>query len=241
MQEKSRVIILRTVKYGDDKVIIDMLSRDYGRMSVIWRFPKMGKGKVRRQLFQPLMILELVFERKSPTSLPLLKDARLAEPYSTLLFDHVKLSVSFFIAEFLVFTMRDEQRNASLFDFIEKSLLWYDSASGTTANFHLMFMMRVSMFLGFYPDMDTFTPDSYFDLRAGQFVSSAPFHKDFLTPSDARSIVTLMRMSPANMHLFRMSHTERNRIVEILLRFYSLHIPSFHGLKSWEVLKEVFS
>lgn len=241
MQEKTRAIILRSIKYGDDKMIVDMLSREHGRMSVVWRKPKTAKSKVGRQYFQPLSILEIGYERRSLSSLPVLKEARFAETYSELQFDHVKQSVAFFVAEFLSLAVREEQADSRLYDFVENILLWYDVSNGATANFHLMFMMRVTMFLGFYPDVESYKPNSYFDMRAGCFVQSIPLHKDFLKPSDASFIITLMRMSPANMHLFRMSHTERNNIVELLLNFYSLHIPSFRTLKSWGVLKEIFS
>lgn len=240
MQEKTRCIILRTVKYGDTNVIIDMLSREYGRISVVWRQPRSGKGRVRRQYFQPLSILEIDYDRRPSAQLPLLKDVRLAEPFVSLPFHPVKLSIAFFIAEFLSMATRDEQCDTSLYDFVEKSLVWLDATDNASANFHLMFMMRISWFLGFYPDLESYTPASFFDMRAGVFVDFAPLHKDFLYPSEASSIALLMRMSPYNMHLFRFSHDERNRIVELLLRFYSLHIPGFREMKSWEVLREVF-
>ena len=64
MQEKTRCIVLRTVKYGDRSLIIDLLTREYGRVSVIWRVPKLGKGGVRRQYFQPLSILAESFFQK---------------------------------------------------------------------------------------------------------------------------------------------------------------------------------
>ena len=88
MQEKTRCIVLRTVKYGDRSLIIDLLTREYGRVSVIWRVPKLGKGGVRRQYFQPLSILEVNYDRRSATSLPQLKEARIAEPYVTLHYDY---------------------------------------------------------------------------------------------------------------------------------------------------------
>lgn len=241
MQEKTRCIILRTVKYGDSSIIIDMLSREYGRMSVVWRQPRSGKGKVRKQYFQPLSILEIDYDRRPTSSLPLLKEVRMAEPYVSIPFNHVKLSLAFFIAEFLCMATRDEQCDITLYDFVEKSLVWLDANENASSNFHLMFMMRISGFLGFYPDLEGYSPDTFFDMRAGEFVDHAPVHRDFLYPLEASRIALLMRMSPYNMHLFRFSHDERNHIVELLLRFYSLHIPGFREMKSWEVLKAIFS
>ncbi len=240
MQVKCRCIVLRTVKYGDRSVIIDLLTREYGRMSVVWRMPKLGRGSVRRQYLQTLSVLEVVCDRRSAVSLPLLKEARMAEPYSTMQTDPVKSCVAFFIAEFLCLATRSEQENPFLYDFVESSLVWYDASLVATANFHLMFMMRVSRFLGFYPNVEDYSEGDFFDLRAGRFTSVSPLHGDFLRPDESRSICTLMRMTASNMHLFRLSRTQRNNIVEVLLRFYSLHIPDFRPLKSWDVLREVF-
>lgn len=241
MQEKTRCIILKTVKYGDQNIIIDMLTREYGRMSVVWRKPRSGKGKVRKQYFQPLSILEVVFDRRPSASLPLLLDAQIAEPYVSLPYDPIKLSIGFFIAEFLVMATRSEQSNTPLYQFVETSLAWLDANDKPAANFHLMFMMQISGFLGFYPDVESVTPTTFFDMRAGEFSESAPLHSDFLRPEEARYVALLMRMTPANMHLFRFSQANRNHIVELLLRYYSLHIPGFREMKSWEVLREIYS
>ena len=103
-----------------------------------------------------------------------------------------------------------------------------------------MFMIKVSRFLGFYPNLEEFTEHSYFDLRAGQFTGEAPCHSDFLKPSETHDFINLMRMTPENMHLFRLSHSERNRIINVMMQFYGFHIPGFKELKSLEVLREIF-
>ena len=49
-----------------------------------------------------------------------------------------------------------------------------------------------------------------------------------------------MRVNYATMHLVKMSRTERNRCVELIVKYYRLHQPDFPELKSLPVLKEVF-
>ena len=66
-------------------------------------------------------------------------------------------------------------------------------------------------------------------------------HTDFLQPADAARINTLMRMNYDSMHLFRMSHDDRNRIVDVLLHYYRLHVPNFPELRSLPVLKELWA
>lgn len=239
MDNKTHCIVLRTVKYGDNKLIVDFLTRDEGRLSAVWKISKSKNAKVHRQFFQPLTILEADFTRTPRQQMATLTDARLAETYSSLPFDSTKLSLVFFIAEFLLHTTRDQHGDAMLYDFVEQSLLWLDTTSRGIANFHLMFMMRMSRFLGFHPDMESFSPGCVFDMREGIFCSHVPIHQDFLLPQEAEKMLTLMRMTPANLHLYVMSRTERNRITDIALRFYGIHIPDFGEMKSLAILREL--
>ena len=98
--------------------------------------------------------------------------------------------------------------------------------------------MRVSMFLGFHPDLSSYRDGALFDLREGFFTSVTPFHSDYLNVDDARRMLTLMRMSVSNLHLFPLSRSERNRIIDFILLYYRLHIPQFGEMKTLEVLRE---
>jgi len=42
------------------------------------------------------------------------------------------------------------------------------------------------------------------------------------------------------MHLFKMSHKERGRLIEVVLQYYRLHLPDFPELKSLDVLRELY-
>ncbi|MDO4171663.1 MAG: DNA repair protein RecO C-terminal domain-containing protein [Prevotellaceae bacterium] len=241
MEEKSRCIVLRTVKLGDNKLIADLLCREVGRLSVVLPFGtrRKGGGGASRQLFQPLSVIEADIRQTPGRQLARLKEASLAVVYTSLPFDGVKLSLAFFIAEFLGYATRDLHCDRTLYDFVEQSLVWLDNAGDGIANFHLMFMMRMTRFLGFYPDLDNYNPGALFDLREGCFTLTTPCHRDYLAPEDAERMIKLMRMTPGNEHLFRLSRSERNRIIDFSLRFYRLHVPAFGEMKSLDVLRSL--
>ena len=180
------------------------------------------------------------FDYRKNISLQHFQDLRIGQVYRSLLFDPYKLSITLFLAEFLIYATRDETDNRQLYDFIETSLLWLDNADGGFANFHLVFMLRISLFIGFYPNLDDYHEGCWFDLREGCFTPLRPSHNDCLKPDEAARMRTIMRMSLDNMHLFRMSRVERNRCAEIILYYYRLHQSDFPELRSIEVLKELF-
>ena len=240
MLTKTQAIVLHSLRYGETRLIVDMFTRSQGRQSFIVSIPKSVKGKIKKQLFQPLTLLEIESDLRPKLQLQKLSDIRLASPFSSIPFDPNKLSISLFIAEFLYYALRSEQHNEPLFDYIVNSIQWLDAQTDRFANFHLVFLMRLSRFLGFYPNLEHYQSGDYFDLRESVFLSTPPVHRDFLHPQEAEKIQLMMRMDFPTMHLFRMSHQERNRLLEVSLIYYRLHLPDFPELKSVSVLQELY-
>lgn len=251
MLVKTEAIVLHAFKYGEARLIVDMFTREAGRQSFAVPIPKTSKGRLKKQYFQPMTLLEVECDLRQCTQLQKLKDTRLLTPYTSIPFAPDKLAISLFVAEFLYHALRSEQQNELLFSYLFDSMQWLDIAETGYANFHLTFLMRMSRFLGFYPNLEVrgeggevrawSDNDLFFDLREGKFCKNAPFHRDFLSPDDSRRIHTLMRMDFPTMHLFQLSRHERNRIAEVLLHYYQLHIPQFPELKSLSVLQELWA
>ena len=240
MHSKTPAIVLHALKYGETRLIVDMFTRSHGRLSFIVSLPKSPKGKIKKQFFQPLSLLEIETDVRPRFQLQKLSDARLLHPFTSIPFEPDKLSISLFVAEFLYYALRGEQQNALLFDYIVDSIQWLDGQDSRFANFHLVFLMRLSRFLGFYPNLDDYTPGNYFDLRESVFLSAPPVHHDFLQPQEAEKVQLMMRMDFPTMHLFQMSHAERNRLLEVALTYYRLHLPDFPELKSLSILQELY-
>ena len=240
MLTKTQAIVLHSLKYGETRLIVDMFTRSMGLQSFIVSIPKSAKAKIKKQLFQPLSILETEFDSRPKVQLQKLADVRLASPFSSIPFHAHKLSISLFLAEFLYDALRGEQENEHLFDYVANSLLWLDGQQDRFSNFHLVFLMRLSRFLGFYPNLDHYQSGDYFDLRESMFQSAPPVHRDFLFPEEANKVQLMMRMDFPTMHLYRMSHDDRNRLLEVTLKYYRLHLPDFPELKSVNVLQELY-
>ena len=241
MLVKTEAIVLHAIKFGESRLIVDMFTREVGRTSFAVPIPKTSKGRLKKQYFQPMTLLEVECDVRQRDQLQKLKDARLLAAYASIPFSPEKLALSLFTAEFLCHALRAEQQNEPLFVYLYDSMQWLDMIETGFANFHLTFLIRMSRFLGFYPNLDDYVRGCIFDLRTATFSLQVPTHRDFLQPDDAQRIHTLMRMDFPTMHLFRLSRQERNRITEVLLHYYQLHIPQFPELKSLDVLKELWT
>ena len=257
MKVKTEAIVLHSFKYGESKMIVDTFTRTHGRLSFAVPLPRSAHSKLKKQYFQPLTLLNIEADIQQQSQLQKISEASIAAPLPSLLSDPSKLAIALFICEFLYHALRDEQQNEPLFEYVCTSIQWLDQRESDFANFHLVFLMHLSRFLGFYPNLDSSRyevrgtryedrldrrgEDSlYFDLRAAEFCSLTPTHRDFLMPQEAGRIRLLMRMDYATMHLFRMGRADRNRILEIIIHYYRLHIPQFPELRSLPVLQELF-
>ena len=241
MLVKTKAIVLHSFKYGESRMIVDMFTEEAGRLSFIISIPKTSKGRIKKQYFQPMTLLEVECDLRQNVQLQKLKDAHLLTAYTSIPFSPEKLALSLFIAEFLYHALRSEQQDKLLFAYVCDSMQWLDTVEVGFANFHLTFLMRMSRFLGFYPNLDDYVDGCVFDLRTATFSLQVPTHRDFLDSHDSQLIHTLMRMDFPTMHLFQLSHHDRNRITEVLLHYYRLHIPQFPELKSLGVLQELWA
>ena len=108
---KTRAIVLHSIKFGESQYIVDMFVEETGRVAFIQKVLPSGRGKIRKQLFQPLSLLDIEFDLRPKVRLQRLKEARLLVPYATIPFDPYKLSLTIFVAEFLLHVTRNEQQN----------------------------------------------------------------------------------------------------------------------------------
>ena len=240
MLSKTDAVVLRSLRLKDNRMIVDMFTSEHGRVSFVVALPRSRRGGVARNYFEPLNCLSVECDMRPQSELQKLREAAILLPLPGLHGDLSKTAMVLFMAEFLCHALRDESCNRPLFAYLVSSLEWLDAASGDFANFHLVFLMRLTRFLGFYPNLEAYADGDFFDLRDSVFCSRPPLHGDYLQPAEASHISTLMRMDYVSMHLFRMSRDERRRIVEVLLAYYRLHLPALPALRSLPVLQELF-
>lgn len=249
MIEVHHIIVLSTLKYSEEKLIVNALSRSAGRVTLIVKMTHSQKAAVRYTLFQPLAILEVQWEANPRTTMFKPKAARPAVQTLDLLGNPVKATVAMFLAEFLIHAIPGEVDGGLLFDYIAYAIEWFDTAEKDYANFHLVFLLRLTRFIGIDPNVgdeaahrrnSQAAPSRYFNLQDGEYAPTRPDHIYYIEGAEAAAIPTLMRFNFATMHLLRLNGAQRSRILEAIITYYRLHLPGIPELKSLEVLREVF-
>ena len=131
---------------------------------------KSKKGKLKASYFHALTQLEIIAEHKNKGTLEYIKEAKVFAPYKTLNTSIVKSGLVMFLSEMLKNIIREEEPNEDLYRFLENSFNWLDE-NEEVANFHIYFLLQLSIYLGFYPDASNIEA-KYFNIMEGSFQST---------------------------------------------------------------------
>lgn len=240
MFHKTQGIVLSATKYNDRFSIAQVFTSDFGRMAYLLPISKSKKRKINPALFFPLSVLDLEVEHFPLRQIHRLKDVQRQFPLYSINVNVVKLSITFFLSEFLTKVLQETNENRVIFSFIKNSILTLEQKEKGLANFHLAFMFNLAQFLGITPNLDNYTKYSFFDLINGEFTQETPLHTHFLNSRQSSYLNVLKRINYNNMHLYGLSQSDRNILINYMLDYYRMHVYDFNEIKSLEVLRELY-
>lgn len=198
------------------------------------------KSKLKSALFIPLSIIEISTIHQPGKSIQQFKDVTIEHPLNGISNDPVKNAIALFLTELLYKTLGRPEADEPVFDFIKQAIQLLDELEEGVANFHLLFMIKLTKYLGFAPN--TQGDHAYhFDLLNGVLQDRKPMHAHFMNMETTQSFTKLLQSDFIKMHEIQLSRTKRNELLEGLIEYYKLHMPDFHGLNSTTILHELFN
>ena len=235
---KTKAIVLTSIKYGEADLIVKCLTEEGVRSYLIRSIFRTRSKKLKIGYFQPLSQLEISAYHNKQGNLNKISEARVSYLYQSLATNIYKQSIALFLAEVLAYALKEEEQNPVQFSFIESSLQWLDQHDSFT-NFHLVFLMKLTKYLGFYPDTENLEA-GYFDLEEGTFKSMKPY-RDFLSGKKLILFKSIIGIKFDDMVRLKWNSEARQIVLDILLEYYELHLPGFKKPRSLKVLKEIFN
>ena len=234
----TKAIVFSSLKYGESDLIVKCFTESSGLKSYLLRnVLKSKKGKLRPSYFQLLSLIEIEASHKNKGTLERINEAKMFYPYQSLHTNIVKSSLVIFLAEILSNTINEEAKDKILFHFIENSLRWLDN-SRNIANFHISFLLKLSLHLGFYPDFSTIAKP-YFNLLEGFFqdFNTGKYNKKGLTVDNFKMFFGI---DFDEINGIKLTKNERSELLTLLLQYYQLHLHGFKKPKSLIVLNQIF-
>jgi len=239
MQVKTSGIVLHSIKYTDSTSIITVYTRQFGKVTYMVHGVNKKKSVCPAAFLQPLSLIEMDVFHTPGKNIQRLKEIRMEHPFTGIPFNPVKNALALFISEVLFRTLRQTEPDENLYLFLENSILQLDCSEKGLSNFHLVFLLKLTRYLGFEPNQDN-VHVNYFDLMNGVFVNEKPVHTHFILPEITADFISVLNTDYSNMHNLVFSRARRANLLLSEVEYYQLHIPDFHGLHSLAVLQSLF-
>ena len=235
----TRAIVFSALRYGEADLIVKCFTEKSGLKTYLLRgVLKSKRGKLKPSLFQPLTQLEVVANHKDKGTLENMREAKILNSYQTLHTSIMKSSVVFFLSEMLRNSVREEEANEPLYHFLETTFNWFD-AHNEVPNFHLLFLVKLTRHLGFYPD-DSENHREYFNLLDGTF-QSIETNAYCVSNENLLILKQLLGINFDGLSTLKLNQTGRTKFLIMLLEYYELHLQGFRKPKSLTVLNEIFN
>ncbi|MGW9684340.1 DNA repair protein RecO [Flagellimonas sp. 2504JD1-5] len=238
MQVTTKAIVFSSIKYGDTSLIVKAFTASDGLKSYLLKgVLSSRKGKLKAAYFLPLMQLEIIAVHKNKGTLESIREAKVALPYKTVHTDIAKNSMVLFLAEMLSNSIQEEEQNEGLFNYLEYALNWLD-VYPPNPNFHTLFLLNLTKYLGFYPDT-SFQNQPYFDLLEGSFYKK-PSLNPLIQGDDLEYFKKLLGINFDALPTVRMNKPQRQGLLKNVILYFELHLHGFRKPKSLAVLNAVF-
>ena len=239
MLQKTRGIVLHSLKYGDTGLITTIYTELHGRLSFMMQGTHGKKSAVKANLLRQFSLLEMEVDFKAGRDLQRVKELKIHTPFQSIPYEIAKSTQVLFLAELLNKVLREEEAHPELFEFIFSSLLIFDLMEDGIGNFHLIFLLQLTRFLGFAPT-NNYIPDyPFLDMIVGKFVLMPPNHPRYLKERGSSTLHELLKTNFQNSNNVKIDSELRVSMLQFLLDYYELHLGSKLSLKSLEIVRDI--
>ena len=237
----TKGIVLHSLKYSETSIIVRIYAEACGLQSYLFKGIRNPKSKTKAGLFQPLTLLEVTAYLSEKTSLHMAKEVRLFQPYMSIHSDIRKSSIALFMNELLYKSIREEEKNQELFDFLWKSCLLLDSTGNNLNCFALVFTAELTHYLGIQPQPEFSEKKPVFNLKESQFQTIIPDKDSYILPEHGKLFHSLITTPIENQAALHFKPAVRRSLLDSLLLYYQIHIPGFKPMNSHHILHSVLS
>ena len=234
----TRAIVLRTVKFGESSLIVDMYTEQKGHQTFVINSVRKARAVTHASLLQLLSLVDLVAYHQDHKKIHRIKEVRSDHVWQSIPFDMRKSSVITCLAEVCSKCITTADPHPELFTFLRDSLIEYDHPDHFDRDFLIRFIVSLSHFLGFGIDVpETKVEGKYFDLMEGHIIHTRPTHNYLMSMEDLHHLSSIMAQGPD--HKADAPHDVRKRLVDQLIMYYQLHVESLREVHSLRILREL--
>lgn len=158
---RTDAVVLRTLDYSETSLIVQLLTRQHGRIAVMAKGARRPKSKFGATL-QPMSYVQVVYYHKPNRGLQTLTEAAHVQRFPHLTKDLDRLTVGLRLVEFAHAVLEEGEPNAPALGLLLQALAFTDGApapapsgpAAAPANALPWLQLHYASLLGFAPDLD---------------------------------------------------------------------------------------
>ncbi len=234
----TKAIVFSALKYSEADLIVTCFTEKEGVKSYLLRgILKSKSRKLKTSYFQPLTQLDLVAFHKNKGTLERIQEAKVLHPYQSLHTNVIKGGLVMFLSEMLKNCIKEEEQNIELYEYLENALYWLDGHDDI-ANFHILFLLKLSAHLGFFPDTTSIDYEN-FNLLDGCFQENQT-NGYCVGGQLITNFKYFFGINFDSISQIKLAKNERLDVLNLLLTYYQLHLQGYKKPKSLLVLNQLF-
>ena len=225
MLQKTNGVFLHQFKYSENSIIARVYTESSGLKSFIIKGARSKKSTIKINVLQPLALINIVFFDNGKSSLLHLKELNLNNPGSSIPFNFYKSCIAIFICEVLLKSIKEEEANPPVFNFIHQTVELLDAKEEGIGLFPLLFLIKLSQYLGF--SIENSLQENDFLLNAGT--------------ASAEVILFLQQLKSISEEgdQPKLSKNGKRELLSFLIKHYELNLIKFGDIKSHKILEAI--
>jgi DNA repair protein RecO (recombination protein O) len=237
-------IILNSRKYGETSKLLNVFTRNNGKIMAIAKGARSRKNKFASSL-DPLSYSKVTIYQKSQRDLQLLTGAELIEPLRKIHESYNHLSIGLMLAESVDMALAREEENIELFDLFLAALRALNQTHENSFGIFALFQLELTKLLGFEINLEikniNHFDKSYFLLDRGAFSEARPGSMTYAFTADLdffHAIHDIADCTFANIHKIELNDRQKQQIYNFFIRYFSYHMEKRYTFKSFDIFKE---
>ena len=236
MLTKTEGIVLKKVAYSNSSAIATIYTRKFGQTAFMVR--GIGKKGGKSALLQPLTRVGVSFHHREKNRIQNASDLEI-KPGSSYYVHPLKGTISLFLAEVLFKALREEAPDEELYGFLDGALDYF-AADEFSPNFHLILLVKLTRFFGFYPSGKWSDDTPHFDLINGSYTADKDSSLHMINRDLAKVFYEISNRD-FNKETTKMTNADRRKLLYSIIEYYQIQLEGLGEIKSLPVLIEIFS
>ena len=242
MLQKTKGLVLRSVKYGETSLISTIFTESSGIQSFMVQGVRSSKSRQNRAgSFQPGTLLEMVIYLQPGKNLQRIKEYQAACFYTSMHEEVIKNSIALFSIEILLRLLPEHAPLPELFAFAYNYFTTLDQLPvKSVANFPLFFIIHCSKEFGVEPHGNYSATTPYLNLEEGGFTEHVPAVAVAVTDDDTRSLDQLLRITDlGELQVITLNADIRLRLIDWYVAYLQKHTQHMGNIRSLSILRTI--